>query len=335
MKTEIISYRESLSLKEKTYIDVRSPAEFEIDHIPGAVNLPVFDNDERKEIGTLYKQAGKKTAVLRGVEIGSSRLSGMIQQLMEIESTPLIFVCARGGIRSSSVSSIASSLGIESLRIHMGYKGYRSYVTEALGNLQWVPELFVLHGLTGTGKTEIIRNFRKSVDLEKLAGHRSSIFGGIGISRSNQKRFETGLLAQLESLKNEKFILIEGESRKIGNLHLPSALYNKMKNSPGILVTASIDERVDIILNEYKAALDDPEIYGIVKSLKTKLGHKVIDEMLNLYAEKNYRQFVEILLEKYYDPLYNHSLKKTSCVFEVQWSGAEKTASIIEKKIVN
>ena len=335
--TDEISFEESLTLTDTLYIDVRSQGEFDDDHIPGAMNIPLFNNEERSEVGILYKVVGRDQAVIRGTEIVGKKLSGIVSDIMAHRNRTIVIYCARGGMRSGSVASLLTTLGIRSYRLDRGYKGYRNYVTRSLAELSVKPPLFILQGLTGVGKTEIIRLMDNTIDLEGMAGHRSSLFGGLGLDQRSQKRFESYIIKKISDLEKAPFVLIEGESRKIGNLHLPETLFHLMRQAPVILVEADIERRIDILLREYSDYLDDARILSIVTSLRTKLGSELVDKLVALYEGGDLRRFTKILLEKYYDPLYKHSIGKMSFIATVE-NNDSKTASleissIIEKHI--
>lgn len=321
-----ISYGESLSLEQPCYIDVRAPIEFNEDHITGALNIPIFDDVQRAEVGTLYKMAGREQAVLRGTEIAGGKLSDLVKQFQELSGRNIIVYCARGGMRSKSVAGLIDSLGIPVYRLIGGYKEYRRYVNAYLNNANIRCPIFVLQGLTGTGKTEILRLLENTVDFEDMAGHRSSIFGDIGLEQRTQKSFETQIFTRLEQLRDAPYIVMEGESRKIGNLHIPDHLFSLMSRADIILIKADIERRIEIILNEYSAFSSFEAVSPKVSSLTQKLGKSTVQLLLNLYKEKNLQEFVRILLEKYYDPLYVHSLKKMSFIASIENPDSTETA---------
>ncbi len=328
-----LSYRESLSLPDSVYVDVRSPLEFEADHISGSVNIPLFGDDERKEVGTIYRMAGRDTAIEKGTEIVGEKLRELVKSFMRHQDRNIILLCARGGMRSGSLGSLLDSLGFRVFKLRDGYKGYRRYVTEQMGSFTIPAPLFVLQGLTGSGKTEIIRDLPFSIDLEGMAGHRSSVFGGIGITQNTQKRFESLLLDRLQALGGAPYCLIEGESRKIGDLHLPDPLYELMKISPVLYIDTPLERRVDIIFKEYHPHCDSENIPAIVKSLSPKLGSKNAELLIALYAGGNIRDFIRIMLEKYYDPLYRHSLQRKDFIATIRNLSTESTAREIERQI--
>jgi len=332
-----INYLESLSLENPLYIDVRSPGEFADDHIPGAVNIPIFDNDERKEIGTLYKMTGKDRAIVRGTEIAGGKLSHIVSDIRQYRDRSLVIYCARGGMRSGSVTSLLISLGMKVRRLDQGYKGYRRHVREALTSLTIEKPVFIIQGLTGTGKSEILAHIPESLDLEGMAGHRSSLFGAIGLEQSSQKKFESLILHRLNELTDAPFIAIEGESRKIGNLHIPDALFSLMRRSPAVLITAPMERRAEIIVNEYGPDCTADVVIPIVHSLNRKLGRETIAALEEMFLAGNLIDFTSLLLEKYYDPLYQHSLKRFEYLGEVEnfksIEAAEKVRNILQDQV--
>ena len=329
---EIITYEESTKLDNVQYIDVRSPAEFEDDHIPGAVNIPIFDNEERKEVGTLYKLAGKNEAILKGTEYVGAKLPKIVEDILKFKDQKIVVYCARGGMRSGSVVSLMTSLGIKTKRIEKGYKGFRKYVSEQLETITIKPKIIILQGMTGTGKTEVIQYIQNSIDLEGMAGHRSSLFGAIGLKQFSQKNFETKLLFKINELKEEKYIIIEGESRRIGNLQIPSNIFKQMRAANAILLTASIERRVEITLKEYTKNLDINEAIKIVSSLRKRLG-KTVDTLLDLLKNNDLEEFTTILLNNYYDPLYGHTLGKLNYLYEIENTDSKKVATEIREKL--
>jgi len=305
---EDITFEESQKIPNPLYVDVRAPIEYNEDHIPGAINLPIFNDEERKEIGTMYKMVGKVDAVKRGTEIGGRRIVDIINSLTEIKDKEIIIYCARGGMRSAAVASLISSLGIKTYRIIDGYRSFRKMVMDRLATIEIKPQVFVLQGFTGAGKTEILKITPNAVDLEDMAGHRSSIFGGIGLTQNSQKRFETLLWQRLEELENEQFVLFEGESKKVGNSHIPENIFRQMREAPAIYIETPIERRVEIIRKEYTGFNEDERILRTVNTLRSKLGPAKTDLLVELYNQGNLDEFIKILLLDYYDTLYRHTL---------------------------
>ena len=331
---EDITFEESLKITNPLYVDVRAPIEYNEDHIPGAVNLPIFNDEERKEVGTLYKMVGKVDAVKRGTEIGGRRIVDIINSLTEIKDKEIIIYCARGGMRSGAVGSLINSLGIKTYRIIDGYRSFRKVVMDELSTVKIKPKIFILQGLTGAGKTEILKVLPNAIDLEDMAGHRSSIFGGIGLRQNSQKRFETLLWQRLEELKNEAFIVIEGESKKVGNIHIPENIFMQMREAPPVYIETPIERRVEIIKKEYTGFNEDERILKIVNTLRSKLGADKTDALTEFYNQGNLDEFIKILLLDYYDTLYRHTLDKFVYLAKINnnstLEAAEKVLAVIK-----
>jgi len=324
-----ITYEESLELENRVYLDVRAPVEFNNDHIPGSVNIPLFSDDERSEVGTLYRLSGRDNAVIRGSSIVGEKLDKIIAAISAHKNRNIVFVCARGGMRSRSIAALAGSLGFNAYRLGQGYREYRRYIHECMETFTFAPPLFVLQGLTGVGKTAIIESMPSGIDLEGMAGHRSSIFGGLGLVQNSQKRFESLLFMRQQELASADRAVIEGESRKVGNLHIPPSLYRQMKSSPAILITAPMQRRIEIILESYTGNSDMERVPGIVSTLSARLGRKTIDELTALFNRGDLALFVEILLTKYYDPLYRHSIGSIDFIAEITNTDTVESVSAV------
>ncbi len=328
---EDITFEESQKIANPLYVDVRAPIEYNEDHIPGAINLPIFNDEERKEIGTLYKMAGKTDAVKRGTEIGGKRIVDIINSLSEINDREIIIYCARGGMRSGAVASLISSLGIKTYRIIDGYRSFRKIIMDDLSSIRIKPKMFVLQGLTGAGKTEILRLIPNSVDLEDMAGHRSSLFGSIGLTQNSQKRFETLLWLKLKELEKEDFVLFEGESKKIGNLHIPENIFRQMREAPAIYIDTEVERRAEIIRKEYTGFNEDEKILKTVNSLRSKIGPVKTDLLIELYTQGNIDEFIKILLLDYYDTLYRHTLDTFDYLARIKnRDSAEASGEVLE-----
>ncbi len=306
-----ITYQEARVLDGLQFVDVRAPVEFNVDHIPGAINIPLFDDVERAVIGTLYKDRGEAVAFEKGQEFVRGKIDTIVESIRNIVlKGDVVLYCFRGGMRSQSIAALLKSLGIPVKKLSGGYKAYRRAVLEFFSNLDIDQPMFVLHGLTGTGKTEILRRIPEAIDLEGMAEHRSSVFGAIGLQPASQKLFESRLKFTLEMRRTGDFLVIEGESRKIGDLHIPERLFTVMNCSPGILVRADMERRVDILIKEYALAEDRREIINITETLETRIGKRNVAVLRGFIEKDKLRDFAEFLLEKYYDPFYLHTLKK-------------------------
>jgi tRNA 2-selenouridine synthase len=328
-----ITYEESLVLKDKIYVDVRSPLEFSEDHIPGAINMPIFSNHERSDIGIIYKTMSKNDALVKGSEIVGEKISEILSGILKLKSENIIIYCARGGMRSGAVTSLIISMGIDILKLNRGYKGYRNFIYKNIDIIRIKPPVFILQGLTGSGKTKILERLSNSIDLEAYAGHRGSVFGGFGKKQNGQKKFESLLFERITNLENEKYLLFEAESIKIGNLHIPENIFSQMRKSPKILLKTPIERRVDIILEEYNMDLDREKVLKTILSLKRKLGEKLTFTLSELFKKNDLREFTRILLEKYYDPLYLHSINKFDYISEIENIDIDESILLVQESI--
>ncbi|MEG2539708.1 MAG: tRNA 2-selenouridine(34) synthase MnmH [Clostridium sp.] len=290
-------------------IDVRSPGEFKKATIPGAINLPLFTDEEREEIGTVYVQECRDKAKRLGVVAASKKLPEIydrIQQLQK-EYKSLIFLCERGGMRSSSIVSLLTSVGVNAFKVLGGYKGYRAYINESLKEVMNGVNFVVIHGNTGVGKTKILKKLEEKgydvLDLEGCANHRGSLLGSVGIGRQNsQKMFESLVY---ETLKNRKSntVFVEAESKRIGYVFVPEHIHNAMRDGVHINVISCIESRVDNILEDYVYDNND-ELIESVDKLSKYISAKNIEEYKSKILGGLYREVIEDLMIKYYDPMY-------------------------------
>jgi len=334
-----IDIKTALALKNKCFIDVRSPAEYAEGTIPGAVNVPLFDDNERRLIGITYRQKGVKQAKLDGLKVVAPKLPALVAGILERcqGKKPVIF-CWRGGMRSRAVASVLELVGKKALRLEGGYKAYRRFILAELAAYKLVTEPVVLDGLTGVGKTLILKELYSRghpvLDLENLAGHRGSVFGGLGFKEPRgQKNFDALLWERLQELNDSPYLLVEGESRRIGRIFLPDFLYNAIRTGKRIKVEASLPVRVGRIVEEYtrmgEAELEEGE--AALDRLVKRLGKKLVAELKLLLRGGNLTAFVEILLREYYDPLYRKSLlPEQAYELVVQADDLKRAASQIE-----
>ncbi len=314
-----ITVQEALKLKNAVFIDVRAPLEFEEDHLLDAINFPILSDEERHIVGTIYKQVSQNLAIEKGMGYYQEKIPRLIEFVSQFQGRPLIVYCWRGGLRSKIICDLFESLGYPTYQLKDGYKAYRAMVLEELTNFQLKPKLFVLHGLTCTGKTALLQRLPNSLDLEGLAQHRGSLYGAIGLKPRSQKMFDNLLLQKLKELNPEDFIFVEGESRRIGDLMLPDFLWKAMCSATNVLIFRDLDFRVKEMVREYFLnPLIVEEIKEITKKLWKVISNQRKEEMLTNLEHKEYEPAAEILLTDYYDPLYNHSLKKLTYSFEVK-----------------
>ncbi|MBO7742684.1 tRNA 2-selenouridine(34) synthase MnmH [Paenibacillus sp. MWE-103] len=296
-----------------TTIDVRSPSEFRSATIPGSLNIPLFDDEERAEIGTLYKQVSVEAAKQRGLEIVSAKLPAFIREFAGVPGKKAVF-CWRGGMRSKTTATVLSLMGIHAYRLNGGYRAYRQYVVAELETMAFAPRAVVLHGNTGSGKTEILRRLkaqgRPVLDLEGMAGHRGSIFGEIGLHATNQKMFDALLLEELWATRNEPFFAVEAESRRVGKVVLPELVMRKKEAGVGILIELPLRERVLHIVGDYKPWENPEACLTAFKRIKARLHTPIAHEIQSCLEKESYEKAVELLLVHYYDPRYAHSAEQ-------------------------
>src|SRR3989338_5876993 len=330
----IITITQALLEKNSIFIDTRTPKEYAEDHLPSAVNIPIFSNEERAIIGTMYKQVSKEKAIEKGVELFSQKLPHFMAQINQYKKKQLLIYCWRGGMRSRTVTALLESLGYQVKQIEGGYKAYRQYVREKLHSYQLKPKLIVLWGLTCTGKSGLLKHFPNSIDLENLAQHRGSLYGAIGLQPRSQKQFENLLLQELERLNQEKYIMVEGESRKIGDVQLPEFFYTAMKNGIPIRVQRPLQQRAEYAVERYFNKKEDIEnIKQVTQKLWKVISKNHQQEVLHLLEQKHYIDAAKILLEFYYDPLYEHTLNKIEYAFEIHNEIEKNAAEEIKQKI--
>ena len=311
-----ISLQDLFSLQEKephTIIDVRSPSEYKEASIPGSINIPVFTDEERAEIGTLYKQVSKEAANERGLDIFAAKLPAFIREFKTIDTSMTVF-CWRGGMRSKTAATVLDLMGIHANRLSGGIRTYRQWVVKELEKEVFPPELIVLNGYTGSGKTAILKRLadvgHPVIDLEQLAGHRGSIFGQIGLKPNNQKKFDSLLIHELDKVKKAPFVYIEGESKRIGKVLLPSFLFDKKENGIHVFIHLPTEERVKNILADYNPWESRDKFIEAFTLIKRRIHVPIAKEIEQSLEDGHFETAVKLLLENYYDPRYEYSTTK-------------------------
>ena len=291
-------------------IDVRTPLEFADDHIPGAFNVPLLSNEERVEVGTIYKQIGPVEARRRGLELTCHRFYVMVDQIMSLSAgKPIVVYCWRGGLRSHSVAMLVESCGTPARQLAGGYKAFRANVIEYFERCNFISPLIVMHGMTGTGKTTFINGLDPlrwaTIDLEGLACHRGSAFGALGLAQDfTQKHFETVLWDAFRQLPVDSPIVLEGESQRIGKYSLPGCLYQKMADSCRVWCHAAIETRVQRLVDEYAHPEYQSEMLDALERIKKKLGGPRYSELKSRIEEWDVDGIARDLIEGYYDRMY-------------------------------
>lgn len=304
-------------------IDVRSPSEFAEDHLPGAINCPVLDDDERARVGTLYKQVSPFEAK----KVGAALVARNIAQHIETrfldrprQWKPLIY-CWRGGQRSGAMTTIFRQIGWNANKLEGGYKAWRQHVVAQLAVLPQRFSYRVVCGATGSGKSRVLQALAAAgaqvVDLEALACHKGSVLGVLpGQPQPSQKMFEAQLLQALAGLDDQRPVYVEAESRKIGRLQVPDALIESMRRARCLAIEAEPAARVDFLLRDYDYFLADPEwLKRRLASLRELRGAAVVAHWQGLADAGAWRELVEELLTQHYDPLYRASQQRNYADF--------------------
>ena len=297
-----------------TVIDVRSPAEFAEDHIPGAVNLPALSNEQRAEVGTIYKQIsafdGRKIGAGMVIRNVADHIDG---PLMEKDGAwrPLVY-CWRGGQRSGVFSTLLSEIGWRADTVKGGYTSFRRLVKASLYDDPLPHRFVLLDGFTGTAKTEILPRLAargvQVIDLEGLARHRGSLLGGMPGGQPSQKAFETGLATALSKLDPARPVVVEAESSKIGRIAIPASVWAAMLAAPRIVIQAPMVARAAYLATAYREVIEDPEIVTEkLEPLRRLRGHATVDRWIALSAEGALVELSHALMVDHYDPSYAKS----------------------------
>lgn len=333
-------------------VDLRSPGEFAEDHVPGAVNVPLFDDVQRALVGTLYARASPEEAfvaarviVREGIRELVARISaatGWVPAGDDFESrvdaltragfertssyligsaesaaaaNPVVFHCWRGGLRSRSVIHFVRELGFsDATLLNGGYKAYRAEVMRRLDDFE-PPPTVVLRGLTGVGKTLVLREIERLapelvIDLERLAGHRSSLLGMVGLEPCSQRTFDSRVAGRLRHPFGATLV-VEGESRKVGDVTVPPKIWNAMEAGVNIEITAPIERRVEVLERDYLAHASSLDaLRRQLPLVEQRMPKKHVGAgLVALLDTGRTAELVRLLLEHYYDPLYDHSAK--------------------------
>ena len=297
--------------KEFQIIDARSRNEFLQGHISSANNIPILSDEERKVVGTMYKKYGRKTAIFKGLELSGPNLSSRLKEAVKLVGEGKVLVhCWRGGMRSEFFSFLLKFYGLEPIILNGGYKSYRGLVHETISKPY---KYIVLCGKTGSGKTIILNELKKIgeqvIDLEGLANHRGSAFGGLGMTASqSQEQIENDLFTVIQKLDQTKPVWIENENRTIGEKVIPEGLWNQMAHGYKINVERNFDERLNQIMLDY-GSFNPKELKLSMEKIGKRLGPQHLKKALELIDEEKISEAFEIALS-YYDKTYEYSLSK-------------------------
>lgn len=292
-------------------IDVRSPAEYAEDHIPGAISLPVLDNDERARVGTIYTQESPFRARRIGAALVAHNAAYHLETALADKPRgyrPLVY-CWRGGQRSGAFALILRQVGWQAETVEGGYRSYRKLVQAALYDAPWPAPLVVLDGNTGTAKTALLTLVADQgvqvIDLEGLANHRGSLFGAMAGGQPAQKGFETRLAMAAQALDPARPVLVEGESSKIGEVNLPPGLWQAMKSAPRLVIEAPLHARAAYLARAYAdLTADAHRLRDTVQALSRLHPKDRIEEWLALADTHQFEALAAGLMEHHYDPRY-------------------------------
>jgi tRNA 2-selenouridine synthase len=306
--------------------DVRTPAEFRQGHFPGAVNIPLFTDDERALVGTLYKKSSPQKAFDEGLRITGPKMISYVEQARRIaRDNTLLLYCWRGGMRSGSMGWLFETAGMTVYLLEGGYKAFRRHVRETFAR---PARLIVLGGMTGSGKTDILHELKKKgeqvLDLEGRAHHKGSAFGALGQpDQPTTEQFENDLFADWNTLDLQQTIWVEDESRSVGRVFIPEELFRQMRTAPLIAVTLDLRYRIDRLVRDY-ALFDPEELIAAITRIRKRLGGVNTQKCIEAIRQKDFREATTILLS-YYDKSYNHTMsaRDEHRIYPLQLNGSD------------
>jgi tRNA 2-selenouridine synthase len=312
---------ELVKMREQVVVaDVRTPAEFIRGHMPGAINLPLFSNEERVQVGTTYKQVGREAAILLGFDLAGPKWSGFIRQALAIAPQKKIAVhCWRGGMRSGAMAWALDLYGFEIYVLERGYKNYRQWVSRQIGEDL---SLSVVGGMTGSGKTRILHALgtigEQVIDLEDLAQHQGSAYGTLNrLVQPSQEQFENELAHRLQPMDRQRRIWVEDESMAIGRCLIPKPFWSRMQEAPLFDLQISLEQRVDALVGEY-GLLDKEFLVECTDRIRKRLGNERTQQAIAAIREDRMADFIRLVLV-YYDKAYRKAMdvRETERVFTI------------------
>jgi tRNA 2-selenouridine synthase len=297
--------------RDQPVIDVRTPSEFKQGHIPGAFNIPLFTDEERAEIGTIYKQESRDASIRRGLDIVGPKMRSFVDEADKfIPDGNVLVHCWRGGMRSESMAWLLNFSGIKAQTLSGGYKVFRNYVLDTF-NESW--PIIILGGMTGSGKTEVLHHLSEMgeqvIDLEGLANHKGSAFGAIGEDpQPTNEHFENELAFRLLQMDKNRPIWLEDESHHIGRNLIPNALFEQMRSAPVIKMNVPSPERIKHLINVYSDYPND-QLRESIQKIERRLGGLRTKQALEALDINDYGFVAESALN-YYDKTYTYGLNK-------------------------
>ena len=309
---KIIDIQDFIALRvHHPVLDVRAPSEYFQGRIPGAINLPLFDDEERKVVGTLYKKSGREAAILEGLDFAGKKLRSFVKQAKKAApGKKLLMHCWRGGMRSESMAWLLNLAGFEVYLLKGGYKAYRRFV---LSLWEKPAQILILSGKTGTGKTEILKHLQEMgeqvIDLEKIAHHKGSAFGAIGESpQPSSEQFENELADLWNQLNPARPVWLEDESHCIGSVFIPQSLYQQMNLARVIRLEVPKPLRVRRLIGDY-AGFPKAMLLQSVEKIQKRLGGQNARAAMEAIERDDFETAIDIVLD-YYDKAYTYDLGK-------------------------
>ena len=322
--------------KNCVILDVRSPGEFNKGHIPGASNLPIFSDDERVSLGTLYKRINREVAFLEGLDFIGPKLRFFIEETKRLAPNKKILIhCWRGGLRSKSMAILLEAAGFSCQLLEGGYKAYRTYCREVL--VDKGAQLILVGGKTGSGKTvvlhELIKLQEQVIDLEDLANHKGSVFGMLGQGKQpTNEQFENNFYDCFSTFDLKKRIWLESESQSIGQVFIPDKVFRKFRNSPIYVIERTFEQRIDRLVDDY-GQFQKRDLINAFKKLEKRLGMHHLKAALGAIEVGDGAIACRIALS-YYDKAYTRSTIENGFTFATSISTLQMTDKKIAKKLI-
>jgi tRNA 2-selenouridine synthase len=292
-------------------VDVRSPSEYDTGHIPGAYSIPLFNDNEREAVGIKYKKEGRTKAILKGLELSGPEISMKLEKALKLsQNRKLLLYCWRGGMRSEAMAWLFSLGDLEVEILDGGYKSYRNHVLEQLSDKT---KMIVLGGMTGSGKTQILKYLKNAnnqvIDLEDLANHKGSAFGSLGQpAQPSSEYFANLLFNEWIKIDRNHPVWVEDESRNIGTVFIPDQFYLNIQDSPVIALLMDVKTRMPRLIEEYSTYSSEDLKKSIIKISK-RMGGDNAKEAITAVEKGNFEKAIELTLN-YYDKTYLFGLRK-------------------------